>query len=300
MNEEDLLLFLRIASLHSLSAAARELRLSPAVVSHRLAQLEKQLGTRLFQRSTRQLSLTIAGARFQQQAESIYQAMQNARAELGGADAPVSGTLRVTCSVTFGRQHLMPLLAEFLQRYPQLTVDLHFSDQVVDLIADNFDVAIRIAKHIDAGLVARKLADNARLLCASPSYLAQHGEPSHPDDLHHHDCLVLHNQRLWQFQRAEEPVHTVSINGKLFCNHGESLREAAVLGLGISAQSRWNIYQQLNRGELCPVLSHYPVAGESAIWAVYPSNRLLAAKVRVLIDFLVQQWQAPPWANASS
>ncbi len=296
MSEDDLLLFLRIAALQSLSGAARELRLSPAVVSHRLAQLEQQLGTRLFQRSTRQLSLTVAGQRFLPQAESIYTAMQNARAEVSGSAQPLGGVLRVTCSVTFGRQHLMPLLALFLQRYPQLNIDLHFSDHVTDLIADNYDVGIRIAQQIDSGLVARKLAVNERILCASPSYLAQHGTPATPTDLHKHDCLILHNQRVWQFI-GDDGMHAVNINGKLFCNHGESLREAAVLGLGISAQAIWNIYRQLSSGELQPVLQDYPLAGESAIWAVYPSNRLLAQKVRVFIDFLLEQWQTPPWQS---
>lgn len=297
MDEADLQLFLRIAQLGSLSAAAREANLSTAVVSHRLGQLEQKLGVRLFHRSTRRLSLSEDGSSFLRHAESIVEAMAAGRAAIGAPGQSPRGLLRVTTSASFGRQHLTPLLPAFLQRYPELSIDLHLSDQVVDLIREGFDVGIRLVEQPDPGLVARRLASSEKLLVASPAYLAARGVPQTPPDLLQHDCLILNEQRQWRFVDKNGELITVPVQGRLRCNHGESLREAALGGLGLSIQSIWNMHQELRSGALLPVLSDYPLANESQIWAVYPSGRLLAPKVRVFIDFLLERWKEAPWSS---
>ncbi|MBS7662160.1 LysR family transcriptional regulator [Pseudomonas lalucatii] len=295
MNEDDLRLFLRIAALGTLSAAAREAHLSPAVVSHRLAQLEKQLGVRLFHRTTRALSLSEDGRLFAGYAQTLVETMDEARAAMAAPSQQPNGTLRVSCSASFGRQHLSPALAAFLERYPTLKVDLQLSDQIVDLVQDGFDLGIRIAPGVDPGLVARKLADSSRILCAAPSYLARHGTPERPRDLARHRCLVLHEQNTWTLCHANGEKSAVHVSGPLRSNHGESLRDAALSGQGISIQSLWSIHRELADGSLVPVLADYPLDAQSSIWAVYPSGRLLAAKVRCFIDFLLERWADPPW-----
>ncbi|NQD36478.1 LysR family transcriptional regulator [Permianibacter sp. IMCC34836] len=300
MDEADLQLFLRIATLGSLSAAAREANLSPAVVSHRLGQLEQKLGVRLFHRSTRSLSLSEDGRLFLSHAEALVEAMTNARASFSAPGQLVQGVLRVTTSASFGRQHLTPLLAKFLALHPQLKIDLHLSDQVVDLIQEGFDVGIRMAEQIDPGLVARKLAISDRLPVAAPAYLARHGTPLQPADLAQHECLILNEQRQWKFVTGNGSELAVQVQGRLRCNHGESLREAALAGLGICIQSIWNIHRELASGALVPVLIDYPLANKSHIWAVYPSGRLLAPKVRAFIDFLLAEWKDVPWALVNS
>ncbi|WP_218281510.1 LysR family transcriptional regulator [Pseudomonas sp. LPB0260] len=298
MNEDDLQLFLRIAALGNLSAAAREAHLSPAVVSHRLAQLEKRLGARLFHRSTRALSLSEDGRVFADYAQRLVDTMAEARAALSAPAQQPSGTLRITCSASFGRLHLGPALARFLERYPTLKVDLQLSDRVVDLVQDGLDLGIRIAPQVDPGLVARRLADSTRILCAAPAYLARQGTPRVPADLARHQCLVLHEQHSWTLRHATGEKSVVRVSGPLRSNHGESLRDAALNGQGISIQSLWSIHQELADGRLVPVLPNYPLEAQSSIWAVYPSGRLLAPKVRCFIDFLLEHWADPHWQSA--
>lgn len=299
MNEDDLQLFLRIATLGNLSAAAREAHLSPAVVSHRLAQLEKNLGVRLFHRTTRSLSLSEDGKIFAQYAKSLVDNMADARAALSPPDQQPTGTLRVTCSASFGRQHLTSALAAFMKHFPKLSVDLQLSDHIVDLVQDSFDVGIRIAPVIDPGLVARRLAASERVLCASPDYLVKAGRPQSPEQLLQHQCLVLHEQNLWLFRSKTEEKISVRVSGALRSNHGESLREAAIHGLGICIQSTWSVSEALADGRLVTVLDDFPLDAQSSIWAVYPSGRLLAPKVRSFIDFLVEYWAKPGWQHST-
>ncbi|MBI2380421.1 MAG: LysR family transcriptional regulator [Gammaproteobacteria bacterium] len=297
MDEADLALFLRIASLGSLSAAARDGGLSVALVSARLAAFEKQLGVRLFHRSTRRLSLSQDGRVLLPHAERLIEAMAEARAELGGAGRLLSGTLRLTASASLGRMHLIEPLARFQRLHPGVRIDLQLSDSVVDLIEDAFDLGIRVAEDLDPGLVARRLAWDRRLLCAAPEYLERRGLPRHPEDLREHDCLILHDQTRWRFSMPDGSELTVKVGGGFRCNHSEVTREAAVQGLGIALKSLWNAGQELASGRLMPVLEHYPLASRHAIWAVYPSSRLLAPRVRALVDFLAEEWRLPPWES---
>lgn len=300
MDEADLLLFLQIAQQPSLSAVARAARLSVGVVSHRLAAFEARLGVRLFHRSTRKLALTEDGRAFLPHAEALVEGIAAARAALGGPGQPLTGTLRITTSASLGRIHLTPVLAAFIDRHPSLSVDLHLSDSVVDLLEDGFDLGIRVSEQLAPGLVARRLVSDRRFLHASPAYLERYGVPRHPEDLLQHECLVLHDQRSWRFRMPDGSVHTVKVGGRFRCNNGETTREASVAGLGITLQSLWNSYLEVAAGRLVRVLEDYPLDHRIAIWAVYPSARQLAPRVRAFIDFLAAAWAEPPWEQGGA
>ncbi|MBS7690436.1 substrate binding domain-containing protein [Pseudomonas lalucatii] len=222
--------------------------------------------------------------------------MDEARAAMAAPSQQPNGTLRVSCSASFGRQHLSPALAAFLERYPTLKVDLQLSDQIVDLVQDGFDLGIRIAPGVDPGLVARKLADSSRILCAAPSYLARHGTPERPRDLARHRCLVLHEQNTWTLCHANGEKSAVHVSGPLRSNHGESLRDAALSGQGISIQSLWSIHRELADGSLVPVLADYPSTPSRASGRSTPAAACWPPRCAALSTFC---WSAGPTRHGS-
>jgi DNA-binding transcriptional LysR family regulator len=294
MNIEHLRLFVRIAATHNISLAGKELGLSPAVSSSHINKLEDGLGIRLLHRTTRKVSLTEEGQAFLPHAQDVLDSIETAQASLGVGSVSPQGKLRVAASASFGRMHLLPALNGFLKRYPELMVDLHLSDSVVDMVEGGFDIAIRDAKLNDSTLIARKLSPVTRMLCASPSYLTEYGEPQSPDDLLNHNCINLIGIDTWVLNT---PTGTKSIKTKnrLRTDNGEAARDAATQGLGITLCSSWCCYQQLERGELVQILKDYPLVSETAIWAVYPSSRLLAPKVRLFIDYLSENFGDSPY-----
>lgn len=294
MNIEHLRLFVRIATTHNISLAGKELGLSPAVSSSHINKLEDGLGIRLLHRTTRKVSLTEEGKAFLPHAQDVLDSIETAQASLGVGSVSPQGKLRVAASASFGRMHLLPALNGFLKRYPELMVDLHLSDSVVDMVEGGFDIAIRDAKLNDSTLIARKLSPVTRMLCASPSYLTEYGEPQSPDDLLNHNCINLIGIDTWVLNT---PTGTKSIKTKnrLRTDNGEAARDAATQGLGITLCSSWCCYQQLERGELVQILKDYPLVSETAIWAVYPSSRLLAPKVRLFIDYLSENFGDSPY-----
>jgi DNA-binding transcriptional LysR family regulator len=294
MNIEHLRLFVRIAATHNISLAGKELGLSPAVSSSHINKLEDGLGIRLLHRTTRKVSLTEEGKAFLPHAQDVLDSIETAQASLGVGSVSPQGKLRVAASASFGRMHLLPALNGFLKRYPELMVDLHLSDSVVDMVEGGFDIAIRDAKLNDSTLIARKLSPVTRMLCASPSYLTEYGEPQSPDDLLNHNCINLIGIDTWVLNT---PTGTKSIKTKnrLRTDNGEAARDAATQGLGITLCSSWCCYQQLERGELVQILKDYPLVSETAIWAVYPSSRLLAPKVRLFIDYLSENFGDSPY-----
>lgn len=292
MNIEHLKLFIRIAATHNISQAGAELRLSPAVASAHISKLEESLGVRLIHRTTRKVSLTEEGKDFLPHAEEVLSSVDAARAAVGLGKGLPSGTLRVSASASFGRMHLVPALKGFLARYPDLNVDLRLSDSIIDMVEGGFDIAIRIAGLKDSTLVARKLAPDDRIVCASPDYLQQYGVPQTPDDLSNHRCISLLGLEHWRFQTPDGEV-TVKIKGNFRTDNGEAVRDACVNGVGIAISSIWSVYQQLEKGELVQVLEEYPLISDTAIWAVYPSSRLLAPKVRAFIDYYSQCFSSP-------
>lgn len=294
MNLEHLKLFVRLAVTQNISQAGQELGLSPAVASAHLAKLEDSLGVRLLHRTTRKVSLTEEGQAFLPHAEDVLASAEQARAAVGAGESSPRGVLRVTAPGSFGRQHVLPALAGFLDAFPHLQLDLRLSDTMVDLVEGGFDVAIRNAALKDSSLIARKLAADRRIVCAAPAYLAAHGTPQTPADLSTHQCINLLGLDHWSFT-GPSGVISVKTQGRLRVDDGTAMRDACVAGLGLSINSTWSAYQQLARGELVQVLADYPLASDTALWAVYPSARLLAPKVRAFIDFFANHFGPEPY-----
>lgn len=299
----DLTLFLRVLDLGSISAAARSLDLSVAVASQRLKRLEQDLGVRLMHRTTRRLHATPEGMTLAAQGRNLVEDLDALTSGLRTSAREVSGTLRLTTSASFGRQYISPLLPEFLRLHPALRVSIDLSDNVVDLVSAGFDLSVRVGALADSGLVARRLAPNRRVLCASPTYLRQHGEPELPRDLASHDCLLLVGSRgrqdLWRLGDGRGGETSVRVQGRFESNYGEALRDAAVAGLGIAMHSVWHITRDLQEGRLVVVLPNHPIA-DTGIHAVMPQRRLVPARVAVFIEFLASKFAQPPWETSAN
>jgi DNA-binding transcriptional LysR family regulator len=296
---DDIALFLRVLDLGTISAAARSLDLSVAVASQRLKRLEGELGVRLLHRTTRQLHATPEGAVLAEQGRPLVEDLEALTSSLRQAGSEVAGTLRVTASASFGRQYLSPLVPEFIARHPRVTLSLNLNDQLVDLVSAGFDLAIRIGALDDSRLVARQLARNRRVLCASPDYLGRRGMPRTPQELARHDCLLLvgsqGRQDVWRFGDGHGGELAVRVRGRFESNLGEALRDAAVAGLGIALHSTWHIHEDLRDGRLQAVLPDWPI-GETGIHAVMPQRRLVPPRVRAFVDFLAERFgDTPPW-----
>jgi DNA-binding transcriptional LysR family regulator len=293
---QEMAVFARVVGAGSLSAAARELGLSPALVSRRLAALESRLGVRLINRTTRSLHLTDDGATY-------YEACARVLADIEEADATVSagrveprGTLRVALPASFGLQHIAPLIPRFAERYPQIQLALSLSDRTINLIEEGFDLAVRIAHLEDSSLTARKLAPNRRVVCASPAYLARHGAPRTPDELARHNCLTTTDFAMnWDYKGPDGKPGSVRVTGRYACDSWEVLREWARAGLGIALKSTWDVHRLLAEGSLVEVCPGYTFHSDVAIYAVYPSRRFLPAKTRVFIEFLAESFGPDPY-----
>ncbi len=292
-------IFVRVVAAGNLSAAARELGLSPAVVSRRLARLEARLGARLINRTTRSLRLTDEGATY-------YEACQRILAEVEEADATVSegrvepqGVLKVAMPASFGHRHVAPLVPLFAARHPKVQLALSLSDRSVNLIEEGFDVAIRIAELEDSSLAARKLAPNRRVVCASPDYLRRHGTPATPADFPRHNFLVTaweHGFSMTlEYKDPEGKPGSVRVSGNYACDNWEVLREWALAGLGIALKSTWDVRSHLEDGSLVAVCPSYSFDTDVAIYAVYPHRRYLPAKTRAFVDFLAESFGPEPY-----
>jgi DNA-binding transcriptional LysR family regulator len=286
----DLALFLRVLDSGSISAAARSLDLSAAVASQRLKRLERELGVRLLLRTTRQLSVTPEGAALAEQGRVLVDEIETLTAGLRKAGSGVTGTLRVTTSSMFGQQYISPLIPKFLALHPNVKLSFDLNDETLDLVKSGFDLAIRIGELEDSNLVARKLATNRRVLCASPKYLRKHGVPETPADLKQHQCLILVGRN-----GRRDVWHRVRVDGRIESNQGELLRHAALGGLGIALHSTWHVWQDLRAGRLQVVLPNYPIA-DTGIYAVTPHRRWVPPRVRAFIEFLAAHFgDHPPW-----
>lgn len=297
MNVEHLRLFLRIVHTRNISQAGSELGLSAAVASAQVSKLEADLGVRLFHRTTRRVALTEDGLAFLPHAEDVVASVEAAKASVGAGNLRPSGTLRVAAPASFARMHLVPSLPTFLSAYEHLNIDLKLSDTIVDLVEGGFDIAIRNSALSDSSLIARKLAPDRRVLCASPEYLRNYGSPESPGDLKNHNCITLPGLENWQFSGSERTVQ-LKAQGNFRTDNGEALRDACVSGLGISISSTWSIYKHLVSGTLQTVLDDYPLVQSTNIWAVYPSSRQLAPKVRAFIDHLLAIFGDKPYWDA--
>ena len=296
MDISSLRLFLRIADLGSVSGAARDLSLSPASASARLGKLEKIVGFRLFNRTTRAVSLTTDGAEFLPYAQQVLETLETGLSAVSGKGTAAQGLLRMTMPGSFGRLHIIPALAEFQERHPMVSLDLRLSDEVLDVVEGAYDLIIRNAPLADSTLVARKLASDHRLLVASPAYVARHGAPSTPEEIPAHRCVVLADYNKWKFRDG----NVITAPRSIVANDGEAVRALLENAMGIGIQSLWLASEYLRDGRLVRLLPDHPLATDSDIWALYPSNRIVAPKVRAMIDFLLERFHpVPPWASIS-
>lgn len=292
METESIRLFVLAADKLNISAAGRALGMVPAVASARLAKLEKSLGSDLLHRSTRKVSLSMEGAEFLPYARDILAQEEAARAALGLGRPLATGTLRFTASSTFAQLYIAPLLPEFLQRHPGIHLDLRLSDTPFDLIEGSFDLALRNAVLDDSSLKCRKLADDQRILCASPAYLARFGMPQHPEELNHHQLIGFRDaapKMLVGPDGASGHFDPRKAGCRLFMDDGLSLKIATLAGAGIAVHSRWSVHRELADGSLVRVLATCAIDDRSALWLVYPKSNVLTAKVRVFIDFLTEK-----------
>ncbi|MES2495074.1 MAG: LysR family transcriptional regulator [Pseudomonadota bacterium] len=292
---EDYNLFVTIVEAGSLSAAGRRLRISPAMVSKRLARLEARLGATLVHRTTRRLLLTDVGQGFHEDASRIIDAIRTAEARVAGQIGQPGGRLRVSAPTSFGRLHIAPYLKDFLDRFPRIELSLDLDDGFVDLLGERIDIAIRIAAQPGGSLIGHQLADNRRILCAAPAYIAEHGTPHSPADLPRHRLLAADHQLPW---RLEGPDGAINVDGTsaVRTNSSEVARELTIAGLGIALRSTWDIGQALRDGSLVRILPDYSGATDVAIYAVQLRGTADAPNARAFVDhFRALFSPLPPW-----
>jgi DNA-binding transcriptional LysR family regulator len=296
MNLVGMGIFARVVDAKSFSAAARRLGLSKSLVSKEIAKLEKSLGARLLNRTTRQLSLTEVGAAFYDHCARIVQEAEEAALLVERLHAKPRGILKCTAPVAFATLHIASALPDFLARFPDVQVDLTVGDRFFELAEEGYDVAIRIARELPPNLVARQITPINRVVCGTPAYFDEHGIPAVPRDLVRHNCLVYTHANpdsQWRF-RAPDGDITVPVRGNLRLNDDEVIWQAVLGGLGISILPTFTVGKDLQSGRLQAVLAEYIPPGPN-LFAVYLPNRHLSAKVRVFIDYLLARFEPPPY-----
>ncbi|PZV03399.1 MAG: LysR family transcriptional regulator [Leptolyngbya sp.] len=287
---ESMRAFTQVVEAGGFAAAARQMDLSRSQVNKLVLNLEEHLQTQLLQRTTRKVSPTDAGRAYYDRCLAILTDLEEAELALTRLHQEPRGSLRINAPMTFGTLHLAPLLVEFMAQYPDLYVELVLNDRRIDPIEEGFDITIRIAAQPPGpGLSAHTLAPCPLVVCAAPGYLQQRGTPTHPDDLKQHDCLHYgHRAQDNSWTLVGDEPHTVTINGPLCCNNGEVLRAAALEGLGIVILPNFIVEKDLRAERLRPILADYPPPPIN-IYALYPVNRHLSAKVTRLVEFLAEK-----------
>jgi len=292
--------FVAVAEAGSFVGAADANGFSKAAVSRHVAELEQRLGVRLFHRTTRRLSLTDEGQHFYGRSKELLASLDSMEAEIASNTDEPSGLLRVNAPLTFGILHLAPLWGRFIERYPKVSLDVNLDDQILDLVKEGYDIAIRITNMPNSQLVSRRLATTRMVLCASPEYLRQHGEPQHPRDLAQHRIISYTywtEKAEWSFTgpNGEASVH---IEPLIHTNNGDTCRVAALDHHGIILQPDFLIGGDLQRGDLVEVMRAYRSI-ELGIYAVYPSRKHLPVRMRRLLDFLAESFRQPVWMGSS-
>ena len=294
MIDSDYALFAKIMEAGSLSAAARRLSISPAMVSKRLARLEERLGVRLVNRTTRKLALTTPGERFHDDVTAILRSIEEAENRLIGVRDEPSGLLRVSAPTSFGRLHIAPQLHRFLAAYPKIDLEFDLSDKKLDLYSGRIDLAVRITSEIPASVEAHRLAPNRRVLCASPAYLERHGAPRSLDELRHHKLLAADGQLPWELAKGER-LRLVDGTSHVRTNSSEIVRELALCGVGLALRSLWDIDRALQAGHLVPVLPEWGAPAKLFIYALHPKTPRLQAATAAFVEFLKEILGPAPW-----
>ncbi|QFT12156.1 LysR family transcriptional regulator [Vibrio sp. THAF190c] len=284
-NWEGVSEFVAVAERESFTGAASKLSTSVAQISRRVASLEERLAVKLLNRTTRKVSLTEAGQLYYQQCKQLVEGLELAELAVTQMQSTPKGLLKVTAPVTYGERQLAPLLHQFLTQYPQVELELMLTNQKLDLIDSGVDVAIRLGRLEDSSLVAKRLSQRQLYVCASPEYVEHYGEPHTLSELANHQCLVGGFEH-WRFKENDQP-RSVRVNGRIKCNSGLTLLDAAKQSIGLVQLPEYYVSDDLESGELVEVLSDFRDDKEG-IWALYPQNRNLSSKVRLLVDFLAE------------
>ena len=295
--------FTAVVETGSFSRAAEQLHLSATAASRHVAELEKHLGAQLLQRSTRRIHLTEIGANYYDRCRLILADVEEAETQASTSESQPKGLLRISLPHSFGLRYVAPLIPEFSRRYPELQLELSFSDRRVDLVEEGIDMAIRITGDLKTSLVARKLAPVRMACCAAPSYLAAHGTPSTPEDLSRHNCITYsyaQNANAWTFIQ-EGKAQEFPVKGHLRSNSGDLGRLAAIDGLGITTLPEFLVCNDLRSGALMPLLAAYPIPAIN-VYAVYLPGARRAARIKAMVEYL---WDAmgrghPPWQSVDA
>ncbi|MDO9382320.1 MAG: LysR family transcriptional regulator [Hyphomicrobiaceae bacterium] len=285
-------LFRRIVALGSMSAAGRDLRLSPGAVSQRLKALESRFGAPLLTRSTRAITLTPEGRLFLESAERVLSEVEGLETSIEAGKGPLKGTLRISAPSDLGRQYVAPLVVDFAAANPRVQPELYLMDDVADLVSGAIDVAFRYGKLDDSTLISRPLVPNGRVVVGSPAYLAEHGVPKHPNDLSSHRCLVLvrNGEKMPWVMTAGAKRLTARIDAGLSTNDGGLLRLWALEGLGLAFKSYVDVAADIEAGRLITVLSPY-TPGNVGLHLIFPSARSAVPRLRAFINFSVARFR---------
>ncbi|PSW19650.1 LysR family transcriptional regulator [Photobacterium sanctipauli] len=278
--------FVAVAEAESFTAAAKQLGISTAQVSRQISALENRLNTKLFYRTTRKVSLTEEGSIYYRHCRQLQDGLEEAERAISDRRGTPQGNLKLTAPVTYGEQYVMPLVADFMLLYPEIEVTVELTNRQVDLVEGGFDLAIRLGKLTSSSMMAKKLTTRTQYVCAAPAYLEKYGIPHSLSELRHHNCLVG-NYDHWRFQEGNKE-RSVRVSGNLRCNSGFALRDAALKGIGLVQLPDYYIADDLATGALVAALENFQEA-EEGIWALYPHNRHLSPKVRLLVDHLASE-----------
>ncbi|MBW4654387.1 MAG: LysR family transcriptional regulator [Kaiparowitsia implicata GSE-PSE-MK54-09C] len=292
MDLSTLQIFVEVARKGNFAAVARDRNLDPSSVSRAIAGLEDELGFRLFQRTTRQVSLTEAGTAYFERIEPLVETLDQAAQAAVDLTARPNGTLRVTASVAFGLTCIVPYLSDFSARYPDLTVDLVLTDATLDLLAERIDLAVRLGLLADSTLIAQRLFPTRYCVCASPGYLKQWGTPTQPGDIAHHNCLrfpLAGFRTRWIFKDQTGTLSEIPVQGRLLISNAIALQHCAIAGMGLALLPHWLVGNALREGALINLFPDYSVTAtefNTAAWLVYPSRTYIPLKVLAFIDFM--------------
>ncbi|MFV8836063.1 LysR family transcriptional regulator [Aquisalimonas sp.] len=295
----EMMIFVRCVEQGSFSAAARDLHMTPSAVSKQIRRLEDRLGARLFNRTTRRISLTEVGRDFYTRCSGIMASIQEAEEAVGSLQGEVRGTLRVTATAAFARVQVLPRINRFLRENPDVHIELELTDRPVNMLEEGIDVAIMLQEQVDdPSLVVRQLAVNRRVIVASPDYIKRRGLPASPEDLEAHNCLTLYNVSSfndWDFDGEHGRPRRIHVDGNFRASTASALYEAALAGVGVARLSTWLVAPDIRSGRLVQVLPDY-VQENSSYYVLFPQGRHLARKIRAFVDFLVEEFKpVPPW-----
>ena len=298
-----MVVFARVVEAKSFTGAAARLGVAKSVVSTRVSSLERQLGVRLLQRTTRKLSLTPEGLALYERCARVVTAADEAAAAAAGTGTAPRGLLRLNAPSVFAQDYLAAPMAAYLERYPEVRIELGMTDKLIDLVEEGVDLAIRIVPALkQGGLVARRLARDRTVLCASPAYLARRGTPETPDDLLEHDCLIYSLLKVadeWRFRApGRKTTYSLPVGGRFAAASGAVMRQAALAGMGIAVLPTFMIHEQVRQGLLQVLLEEHFAGVELGMHAIYAEGPRPSGKVRAFVDVLVTHFRAPPWAGA--